>query len=118
VFRAQRQAVIRVLSTIVTCGLFVTQSVNAQLDDPTLPPNIPSIVAGKVEQEAGWKLSSVLVSSQRNIAIINGQSVQVGDELAGARIQSINENIVKLKYRGEILRLELYPVTVKTVREK
>jgi len=109
------------LAVIITaaCGLLLALPLQAQLNDPTLPPNVATIVANKAaEEDTGWKLSSILISSQRSIAIINGQSVKVGDTLAGARVQSINETIVKLRYRGEIIRLELYPVAVKTVHEE
>ncbi len=103
---------------VVICGLLISQLLQAQLDDPTLPPNGVYSSAKEADKPIIWHLNSVLISPQRKIAIINGQSVQIGDTVAGARIQSINETMVKLKHRGEIIRLELFPVTVKTVREK
>jgi len=87
----------------------------AQFNDPTLPPSFSNAVSQDEEINTAWVLSSVLVSAQRKVAIINGQSVQVGDVVDGANIQSINATNVKLKHRGEIIILELYPVTVKTI---
>lgn len=102
---------------IVIGGLMLSQVLSAQLDDPTLPPNVTSMPAESTNQTIAWQLSSILISPQRSIAIINGQSVQVGDILAGARVKSINETVVKLKHRGETINLELLPILVKTVRE-
>ena len=118
VFRTPQNNYSLLVTVIAVCSLLFASLLQAQLDDPTLPPNVGSIVSKKAEEETGWKLTSVLISSQRSIAIINGQHVKVGDTLAGARVQSINETGVKLRYRGEIVRLELYPVTVKTVHEE
>lgn len=101
-------------------GLLMASSLWAQLDDPTLPPDGVASIATKDTDAATttWKLSSILMSAQRSIAIINGQSVQVGDTLAGARVESINKTIVKLKHRGKVISLELFPVAVKTVHEE
>lgn len=89
----------------------------AQFDDPTLPPSFSNVVSQDEEINTAWVLSSVLVSPKRKVAIINGKSVQVGDVLDGANIQSINATEVKLKHRGEVILLELHPVTVKKISE-
>jgi len=107
---------IKKLTVVISC-LLLSQSLQAQLDDPTLPPNVASISVKNADEQVIWNLSSILISSQRSIAIINGQSVKVGDTLAGARIKSISETVVKLKHRGKTISLELFPVTVKTVRD-
>jgi len=117
VFKRQQTYRFWVYIIVSVSGLLLSHSLQAQFDDPTLPPNV-SITANNTSESIAWKLSSILISPQRNIAIINGQSVQVGDLLAGARVQSINETIVKLKHRGEIIQLELFPISVKTVREE
>ncbi len=116
----KRQHSYRLVAFIIASvsGLLLPQLLQAQFDDPTLPPNTTSIAVNNSNEAITWKLSSILVSPQRNIAIINGQSVQVGDLVVGARVQSINEAIVKLKHRGEIIQLQLFPVTVKTLREE
>ena len=117
-FNLQGRYFMRLASIVIVMSVFLTQPVAAQLDDPTLPPNVSNVAVSKGKDAVIWTLSSILVSPQRNIAIVNGHSVQVGDTVAGAKVQSINKTVVKLKHRGEVVRLELYPVTVKTVRER
>ena len=107
------------LACLVVVGMLITINVQAQLEDPTLPPQgSVSKTENNQEKPVGWNLTSILISEQRSIAIINGRSVQVGDTLAGARVQSINDKIVKLRFQSETISLKLYPVAVKAVREE
>ena len=99
-------------------GLLVSQSVYAQLNDPTLPPNVSTVVNQTTDSAASWQLSSILVSPQRRVAIINGKSVQPGEILSGAKVLSISETGVKLKHRGEIIQLRLFPANVKMLHGK
>lgn len=90
----------------------------AQLKDPTRPPVSPS--GGAIEEDnaaTGWTLSSILVSPQRRVAIINGKAVTAGEILAGAKVLSISEKSVKLEFRGEVLLLNLLPKKIKVMRD-
>jgi len=114
----ERKRLLRLIKTsvfILALSPFILQ---AQFDDPTLPPSFSNVAIQDEEINTAWVLSSVLVSPQRKVAIINGKSVQVGDVLDGANIQSINATNVKLKHRGEIILLELHPVIIKTISEQ
>ncbi len=53
-------------------------------------------------------LSGIIYSQDKPIAIINGKSLTAGKEIAGAKITSIEENLVTLDFRGKkvILTLE------------
>ena len=97
--------------------LLSSQPLQAQLDDPTLPPNVTNVVNDAKVTATTWDLSSILVSPHRSVAIINGKSVQTGELLAGARVLSISETAVKLRHRGEIILLELFPADVKKLHE-
>ena len=107
--------------TIIVCLsslLMASPFVQAQLDDPTRPANL---VAGSVlltdEVTTSWDLSSILISPQRRVAIINGKTVQLGETLAGAKVLRINETNVKLKYREEVIVLKLFPRSIKAVHD-
>ena len=108
----------RIIVVSLSSLLMVSSFVQAQLDDPTRPANI---VAGSVlltdEVAASWDLSSILISPQRRVAIINGNTVQAGEILAGAKVLRINETNVKLKYRGEVIVLKLFPRSIKAVHD-
>ena len=99
--------------------LLVTSNlVLAQLKDPTRPPISHS--SGEIEEDniaTGWTLSSILVSPQRRVAIINGKAVTTGETLAGAKVVSINEKSVKLEFRGEVIVINLLPKKIKAMRD-
>lgn len=86
----------------------------AHAADPTRPPTQAEIEAwlrgGQVESSAAptvFELQSVLLSSQRRIAIINGQRVSVGDEIDGALVRAIDAGRVVLDHQGESLSLSI-----------
>lgn len=47
-----------------------------------------------------WRLTAVLISAQRSVAIINGSSFRPGDQLEGFRLVSIFPDRVILKKNG------------------
>ena len=102
---------------IVALLLMTSQFVYAQLDDPTRPANIANATSSATAVTSSWDLSSILVSPQRRVAIINGKTVKSGEILLGAKVLMINETSVKLKSRGEIILLRLFPDSVKTARD-
>jgi len=86
----------------------------AQAADPTRPPTQAEIEAwlrgGQVESSAAptvFQLQSVLLSSQRRIAIINGERVSVGDEIDGAIVAAIDAGRVILDHDGKTLSLSI-----------
>ena len=98
--------------------LMASQVVYAQLDDPTRPPNTVGIVASSTDEtNTTWDLSSILISPQRSVAIINGTAVQAGEMLAGAKVVQIKQTTVELSYRDEIIVLNLFPRAIKNVSE-
>lgn len=84
------------------------QGLSQGLVDPTRPP---ASLAGKPGDEvpAAMQLQSVLISSGRRIAVINGTTVALGGMVGEARVVKITETEVVLKNGGETEVLKMYP---------
>jgi MSHA biogenesis protein MshK len=82
------------------------------LTDPTRPPSAPSIAsdspASQVET-TGMQLQSILLSSGRKVAVINGIMVPLGGMVGEARLIRITETQVVLKKGEETEVLKMYP---------
>jgi len=78
------------------------------LPDPTKPSSFVPQVAKSTESLAKqFKLHSVLISSQRRVAIINDKSVEVGDSVNGATVRQIEKSRVVLEKQGTRFSLSL-----------
>jgi len=81
------------------------------LDDPTKPPFPSSSTVPVIEQEieAGPQLalSSILISPDRRIAVINGQILKRNELIEGARVVAIEPGRVLLDNAGEKIELFL-----------
>jgi MSHA biogenesis protein MshK len=67
------------------------------LPDPTRPPDA---IISPVDQPSASKdsgLQSLIISPTRRAAIINGQSVELGDKLGDARLVEVHESYVVLR---------------------
>lgn len=79
-----------------------------ELTDPMRPSNVTERVSMVSSgTEGAWNLTSTLVSGERRLATINGQLVTVGDWVAGAKVQSIDSNGVRLIQAGKMLNVPL-----------
>lgn len=58
------------------------------------------------KKPAGFLLEGILLSSDTNTAIINGQVCNAGDTLEGARIEEISSHQVILTYKGQKIVLK------------
>lgn len=97
--------------------VFLSAPVQAQtLADPTRPAGVAaSQPAAHHEQiSANAQVQSILISPQRRVAIVNGESVQAGDMLGDAKVVRITENEVVLRTGSEIRILKMYPGVEKT----
>ena len=106
----------RIIQSLGLLLALVAMPLQAQLDDPTRPPDFSQAVTVDETTGAGgtsWDLVSILVSPQRRIAIINGKTVHVGDTLSGAQVLDINTSGVMLRHQGEVVKLKLVPISVK-----
>lgn len=104
-----RQVIILILFIINTSNAY------AELRDPTRPPDFISKKLGK--GVATWALTSILISKDRRIAVVNGQVVHEGDEIASETVISIQPNTVQLTGPGGKITLFLLDKTVKRESE-
>ncbi len=76
-----------------------------QLRDPTRP--LSYVEGAGANKPSGWRLDSVLISSQRKQAVINGKSVSEDSWIRGAQVKRIQANKVVILVKGEerVLRL-------------
>lgn len=80
------------------------------LPDPTRPPSSFAVGGmGSPAASSGPVLQSVLISSGRRIAVINGQTVHVGDKVGEARVAKISEGEVVLNDGKSLQTLKLFP---------
>lgn len=85
----------------------------AQLRDPTRPPEQLG-QSGETGAASGPVLQSVLLSPQRRIAVISGQTVKLGEKFGDATVVRISESEVVLRSSGsgeggEFQTLRLFP---------
>lgn len=100
----------RRLASLVVAGfaaLGAPQASGQALVDPTRPPNAP---AGEAEAvQSGTQLQSILIASNRRLAIINGATVGLGGMVGEAKVVRITETEVTLRKGDETEVLKLYP---------
>lgn len=81
------------------------------LQDPLRPARYqastsnPVAVEYAASKQQDWHLSAVLISAQRAVAVINGQSLQVGDRLGGYQLIKIEATKVLLRNKQKQLVL-------------
>ncbi len=76
------------------------------LDDPTRPAGwreTPGVVESTPPPV--FRVSLLKLSPSLRLAVVNGRSVRVGDEVDGARVAAIGRDGVELEYGGMRLRL-------------
>lgn len=78
------------------------------LPDPTRPVTSQAI-ADRGAASSGPVLQSVLVASGRRVAMVDGQTVKVGDKVGEARVVKIAESEVVLRNGKELKTLKLFP---------
>jgi MSHA biogenesis protein MshK len=101
---------------IAACLLLASLSSRA-VQDPTRPTD-PALYFGseRTPAAAPWSLQSILSSSTRRIAVINGTRVKEGDRVGTARVVRIGATRVVLNNGGRTLTLRLWPEAVEKVR--
>jgi MSHA biogenesis protein MshK len=90
---------------------FVTQlSAFAQdLSDPTRPPISILQAESGVETPIGPVLQSILISPQRKIAIIDGQTVKLNGKFGNQTLVRMTESEVVLRNGRQLQTLSLHP---------
>jgi hypothetical protein len=80
------------------------------LTDPTRPDLATAAAAaadGLPTADSGYALTSVLISDDRRLAVINDHVVGVGDSVDGARVLAIRPYAVTLAVAAERITVEL-----------
>lgn len=78
----------------------------AGLADPTRPSGVAASEGGA---RGGLNLQSTMVSRWRQVAVINGQALRVGDRIGGAELIEIRPYEVVLMRAGKPTTLRLTP---------
>lgn len=100
---------------VATAALLLSAGSTAQaLADPTRPPLELMGAAAAAGAAPRTPLQSILLSSARKGAIINGQYVPLGGTYGRARLVRITATEVTLKSDGTMEVLQLYPPMEKT----
>ena len=75
--------------------------------DPTQPPASALTVNAGASASVAPVLQSIVRGGRQSHAVINGQTLKVGDELDGAKVRAIYAHSVVLERQGEqhVLRL-------------
>jgi MSHA biogenesis protein MshK len=102
------------LLTIATATLLAMAGARAQaLTDPTRPPAATAGAPASGEEASGAQLQSILLSSRRKIAVINGNMIPLGGMVGEAKVVKISETEVVLKKGDETEVLKLFPAVDK-----
>ena len=99
----------RTVGFLVVALLAAAPAAAQALNDPTRPPNASAAGSPDAEPPPGMQLQSVLISQRRRLAIINGQTVALGDTVGEAKVVKITETEVVLQKGSETEVLKLFP---------
>ena len=103
------------VAALTLASPFIPGSAHAQaLPDPTRPSGMPAARAnaGGAAEASLPRLQSVLISPRqggRHLAVIDGQTVRLGDSFKGARVARMTQGEVELVRGRERQVLRLYP---------
>lgn len=104
-----------VLLSVCIQAVAATQ-LNEEIADPTKPASFGANDVNSRKksdkQQQDFKLSSILLSPRRRMAIINGKLLYIGDEIAGAYVIAIDKDSVVLQGVGGVVNLQLLPNVV------
>ncbi len=85
-----------------------------KLIDPTRPPYYRAVDSGLLQRiQSQYTLNSLIYGTQRQVAIINGQSVSLGGRVGQATVMDISKTGVTLMVQGNKFKLELAVKKVK-----
>ncbi len=101
------------LKFLIIGGLLAASAHLAHADgvgDPTRP--WMGAAAPKVETVDAFRVTAIVISGSRRVAVINGRSVTRGDALGDARVIDIQPSQVRLRRGGQTLVARLVETTV------
>jgi hypothetical protein len=84
----------KIIRIFVLMGLLLSAVAFAELRDPTRPPDN---IANNTVLVTTLQLDAIIIAKDRKIAIINGQSLQIGEKINGNQLINIDPNSVQLE---------------------
>ena len=101
------------LTVALTLVLAAAPAAAQSLPDPTRPPPEAAVAPGETPAaplSTGPQLQSVLVGEHgREVAVIDGQTVRVGDKIDGARLVRVGKDEAVLQRGATRVVLHLFP---------
>jgi|GEM_PF-147969 len=73
---------------------------------PAPPLSEPRKTDTSAGESPAWTLQAILIDGKSREAMINGKIVKVGDDIAGARVVSIDRKLVKLQFHDREIVLQ------------
>ncbi len=117
----RRQVTVLVFGMLLAVLMPAMRSSAASLPDPTRPPQrfVAPVASGSAVPK-NWQLGAILIAPQRRVAVINGRSLSVADQVSGAKVVAIESDQVRLRRGSKEFVLDLLPKrpTVTAVAEK
>lgn len=98
---------------VLLCCLLAAVAEGARLRDPTRPPDYQDPNMSVVGKES-LKVNTIIYSKSRKIAVVNGETLQVGDKIAGFEVLSITPHAVRFKGDEGEFDLSLLQQDIKT----
>lgn len=80
---------------------------HAEMRDPTKPSTLTE------EAASPWQLSAIFISEERRVAIINGQTVTLGEDVEGEKVIAIESDSVILEGPEGKMTLYLFDQSIK-----
>ncbi len=118
----KRLAVGGVVGLLLPSLVVAVEAVGSLLYDPMRPAVMPQHdpidreeagEAATVTEEEPLLLQAIKYHPQRPLAVINGKLVAVGEEVAGAKLQSLNRQQAILIRQGKPITLNLISTSIK-----
>ena len=112
---------------ILLLSLFLlnTSVAAVQLIDPTMPADykakhavVADIIMPNNAAAPVWILNTTLIDTYRKIAIINGQQLVLGDKINEAELVEIAHQHVKLRYKDELITINLQRSFISQIKSK
>ncbi|HEX5054896.1 MAG TPA: hypothetical protein VFX02_00210 [Gammaproteobacteria bacterium] len=75
------------------------------MSDPMRPPQSGASAAPRNTGDPRWRVTGILVSAGRKLAMINDRLIGVGGKVDGARVRNIYGNSVELDIDGQLVVL-------------
>jgi MSHA biogenesis protein MshK len=102
------QTCVWIIASLVVATPLRADDLLEGLSDPTRPPSHGAVATG-VTSRGGLVLQSTLVSPERQVAVISGQSLTVGGKIGDAKVIAIRPFEVVLSRSGKESALRMLP---------